>query len=421
MSTPITAHTFNATPVVRGLIRAGHRVLWYTGRQFAPHVVRTGAIPLAFERAEDFCRGGLERFVATGVIDGLAVVRRLYRDVLVRQAEAQTRDIEEWVNGEPIDAIISDTLMLGAGIAAARTGIPWATIGDGPLLWQDPDTPPFGTGLPPLAGAAGRHRNLTVKRAIDRWLFAGARNEFNAVLTERGLAPVSSLQSAGLSSQLHLQGCTPAFEYPRSDMPPNIHFVGALGPGPGAAPPVPAKFHRVHRTRPLAFVTQGTLRTDLEELAVPAARALTADGYDVLVAAGSAAHKRPAALLSAGGNVCVVDSVDYHAALEEADLFVTNGGYTGVTLALAAGVPVLQAGATEEKADIGARVEWAGVGAALRRTRPSAALIRRTARRLMDSAARRDASRRVAEEMSGYDAATLSADLVAQLVGVRER
>lgn len=421
MSTPITAHTLNATPIVRGLVRAGHRVLWYAGRQFGAHVARTGAIAVTFKRAEDFSRGGVQRFVSNGTVDGLSVVRDLYRDLLVRQAQAQRRDIEEVLDSEPIDAVISDTLMLGAGIAAARKEVPWATIGDGPLLWHDPDTPPFGTGLRPLAGAAGRHRNMTVKRAIDRWLFAEAQGELNALRVELGLPPVSSLQSAGMSSQLHLQGCSPAFEYPRANLPPNIHFVGALGPGPGVAAPVPTRLLREHRSRPLAFVTQGTLRRNLEELAVPAVRALTDDGYDVLVAAGSGSNDRLQAFQSVGSNVCIVDSVDYHAALHEADLFVTNGGYTGVTLALAAGVPVLQAGATEEKADIGARLEWAGVGASLRRTRPSAAQIRRTARRVMGSQARRATSEQVAQEMSGYDSVTLGADLVGRLVGVQQR
>lgn len=421
MSTPITAHTLNATPVVRGLIRAGHRVLWYAGRQFGAHVARVGATVVTFNRADDFSRGGLERFVSTGTLDGLAVVRDLYRDVLVRQSAAQRQDIEEVLDSEPIDAVISDTLMLGAGLAAMRRGVRWASIGDGPLLWHDPDTPPFGTGLRPLAGAAGRHRNMTVKRAVDRWLFGEARDEFNVLRDELGMPPVGSLQSAGMSPQLHLQGCSPAFEYPRVNLPGNIHFVGALGPGPGVAAPVPTSLLREHRSRPLAFVTQGTLRRNLEELAVPAVRALSDDGYDVLVAVGGGSKDRLETFQTVGSNVTIVDNVDYHAALQEADLFVTNGGYTGVTLALAAGVPVLQAGATEEKADIGARLEWAGVGASVRRTRPSVAQIRSTSRRIMESEARRAASQHVAREMASYDSTALGAELVDQLVGVQQR
>lgn len=395
-------------------------MLWYAGRQFADHIERSGAIAVPFSRSEDFAGGGFERFVSTGTRDGLAVVRDLYRNVLVHQAGPQVMDIEAILASEPVNAMISDTLMLGAGPAAERGRIPWATIGDGPLLWQDPDTPPFGSGLAPLAGPAGRHRNLTVRRAIDRWLFADAHKDYNMLRSRLGLPGADSLQLSGLSPQLHMHGCSPGFEYPRRDLPASIEFVGALGPGPGIAPPIPADLRRQHRTRPLVFVTQGTLRRDLAELALPAARSFSADGYDVLVAVGHGGSARAGAVRAVGERVRVVDTVDYRSALGESDLFVTNGGYTGVTLALAAGVPVLQAGATEEKADIGARLEWAGVGASLRRTRPSVAQLRRAGGRLMRSNERMQASLRMASEMSTLDARTLAPALVGRVMEVRQ-
>ena len=49
---------------------------------------------------------------------------------------------------------------------------------------------------------------------------------------------------------------------------------------------------------------------------------------------------------------------------------ITNGGYTGVTMALAHGVPIVQAGTTEEKAEIAARIEWSGAGVRLGKTHP---------------------------------------------------
>lgn len=51
-----------------------------------------------------------------------------------------------------------------------------------------------------------------------------------------------------------------------------------------------------------------------------------------------------------------------HKLLDGAALFVTNGGYGGIQAALAAGVPILVAGDTEEKAENGKRVEYAGIG-----------------------------------------------------------
>ena len=69
--------------------------------------------------------------------------------------------------------------------------------------------------------------------------------------------------------------------------------------------------------------------------------------------------------------------VPYDLLLPHVSTFVTNGGYTGVTLALAHGVPLVQAGMTEEKHEIARRIEWTGVGVRLGTTRPCPAAVAR--------------------------------------------
>lgn len=395
-STPIPAHTLNATKIVTGLVGAGHRVLWYADAGFAGHVARCGAEHVVPSTGPAAWHRGT----------GLARVRSLYREQVVGQVPDQMRDLAG-LGG--VDLVVSDTLLPAAGIHAALHGVPWATVGDGPLLWWDESTPPFGTGLAPMAGPRGEGRNRRVQAVIDRVLFAAPVAALNQLRQQHGLAPVSSIRDATLSPVLHLQGCTPGFEYPRDPLPGHVRFVGALGPGRAYGPEVPEALRRP-RERPLALVTQGTLRPDVTELVRPACRALVAEGFDVLVAgaADGGWNRWP-------GRVTAMERVDYEDALAEADLFVTNGGYTGVTLALAAGVPVVQAGGSEEKPDIGARVAWVGVGASIRLTRPPAWLLRRAVARVMTSVERRDASARLAAENDAYDAADRSATLLTAL------
>ena len=68
---------------------------------------------------------------------------------------------------------------------------------------------------------------------------------------------------------------------------------------------------------------------------------------------------------------------------------ITNGGFGGVQQALAAGVPVLVAGRTEDKTEVGARVVWSGVGLALPTDRVTDATtseaVRDGVRRLLDN------------------------------------
>lgn len=392
-------------------------MLWYVARRFVAHAARVGAEPLPFRSARDYAGVEFAPYVSRGIVDGLSVVRRLYAEVLVGEADAHLADLVGYMHDEPVDALISDTMMMTVGLVAERHNLAWATFGDGPLLWRDADTPPFGTGLPPLSGAPGRHRNRTVQRAIDRWLFATPLAAYNQLRAGLNLQPVDDLQAAAVSPLLHLQGCSPSFEYPRAELPGHIRFIGALGPGAGFAPPPPTELARSQRSRPLAFVTQGTLRRDMSELVLPAAEALTAEGFDVLIAGGPAAPEKCDRVRHE--SVTTMDLVCYQSTLAEADLFVTNGGYTGVTLALAAGVPVLQVGATEEKLDIGARLEWAGVGRSVRDLRPGVRRLRRAIRRLVNSPDHAQASRRLAQEMRDYDARVLGPRLVADLVASR--
>lgn len=392
-SSPIVAHTLNATPVVRALVGVGVRVVWYVAPSLAAHarrftddvvVMNDGVAGLAAHDPE-----------SRGVVGSLAGVRRLYRDALVAPVDDQLPALRELTVGHDVDMVVSDTLMLAAGLVAETLELPWATIGDGPLQWPHPDVPPFGTGLPLMPGPAGRHRNRNVKRAIDAVLFSQALGDLNRVRHRLGLWPSADLLTAGVSRQLHLQGCVPSFEHPRTPWPEHVHFVGALGPGPGAAAPVPERLRRHRRGNQLALISQGTRRDDPRELVDPAVDVLLAEGFDVLVAGvapGRVQHPR----------IHPMARVDYHDAMAEADLFVTNGGYTGVTLALATGTPVVQCGATEEKADIGRRLVATGAGESLPLVRPPRWLLRRAVRRCLADPQRRRARLRIAEEFSAY-------------------
>lgn len=403
-STPITAHTLNASKFVAGLAAAGHRVLWYAAESYRTEADRCGARFLA-QSALPPGTGVAERPAGE-----LRRIRSIYRELVVGPAAAQLEELGRLLADVPIDAVLSDTLMPSAAVLAARRGVPWATFGDGPLLWRDEDTPPFGSGLAPLPGPLGRHRNRNVQRLVDHVLLGPVFRDLQPLRAAAGLPALGNWQEAVMSDALHLQGCVPGFEYPRRGLPDHIRFVGALGPALAVGDPVPERLRRAARSRRLAFVTQGTMRADLRELVLPMCRALVEEDFDVLVGgvADGPWNRWP-------GRVSALRWVDYGAALGEADLFVTNGGYTGVTMAVAAGVPVVQAGSSEEKADIVARVAWAGVGARLRSARRPGWWLRAVVRRVMDSPGRRAASRRLAAEFADHDAARLGAELLVSL------
>jgi UDP:flavonoid glycosyltransferase YjiC (YdhE family) len=94
---------------------------------------------------------------------------------------------------------------------------------------------------------------------------------------------------------------------------------------------------------------------------------------------------------------------------------VTNGGYGGVQQALAAGVPLVVAGAGEDKAEIGARVGWSGVGLNLRTGDPSAEQVREAVCRVRAQPSFRVRAQALAAEYAAHDAHAVLAATVDEL------
>jgi UDP:flavonoid glycosyltransferase YjiC (YdhE family) len=211
-------------------------------------------------------------------------------------------------------------------------------------------------------------------------------------------APVRSARSlgltpagggiGGLSPDLHLHNGLAEFGHPRPDLPPQVHFVGALV-DPLPSEEVPSWWADVERTdRPVVHVTQGTVAdTDLGDLVLPTLHALA--DLDVLVVA-SVGKQTPE---NVPANARVAPFLPYDRLLPRLSVMVTNGGFGGVRQALSHGIPLVVAGATEDKPEVAARVARAGVGVNLRSlyraqdaARNSADLIERLAEGILDPA-----------------------------------
>jgi UDP:flavonoid glycosyltransferase YjiC (YdhE family) len=419
-SIPVVAHTMNPLPFAQRLVERGHTVLWYAGEAFHDRLRAAGAVPIPYRAAEDFSTTDLhERFPEAARRHGISAIRWGFANIFVAQAVGRVADLRAVLAEHDVDAMLCDGLMYGVGLVHELGGPPWATFGDGPLPYEDADTPPFGPALQPWPGPLGRLRNRLVGAAGRRIVFAPAQRRYDEIRAGLGLPkdPVPVIDAAA-SPYLHLQGCTPAFEYPRTDLPGHVHWVGALRPDPPADWRPPHWWDEIiDSPRPVVLVSQGSLRPDLTELIVPAVRGLAGSDLTVVVTTGAS---DAGALATAYGaqlpaNVRVADFVPYDLLLPHVDAFVTNGGYTGVTLALAHGVPLVQAGTTEEKAEIAARIHWSGVGVRLGTTRPTPEAVADGVRRVLGPSAYRARARAVKAQMDAHDSGREGATLLERL------
>lgn len=423
-SIPIPAHTTNPLPFAARLIERGHEVLWYSGRAFHDRIAAVGATPLPYRTATDWGDG--DAFDAFPQLRGSGprFIGRGFADVFVGEAAARVVDLRPVLAEHPVDAMLHDGLMIGVGMLSELTGVPHATFGDGPLPYPEPDTPPFGPGLQPMRGPVGRLRNRAVGAVTARLIFGRAQRVYDRTRADLGLPPDPRPAIDAIASpMLHLQGCTPAFEYPRRRLPPTVHWVGALRPDPPRDWTPPDWWPEVLASRrPVVHVTQGSIRPDMTELVGPALRGLAAE--DVLVVVTTGGPSRSQVEAAYGGplpaNARVTPFIPYDLVFRRVAAVVTNGGYSGVTLALSHGVPLVQAGTTEEKAEIGARIRWSGVGVALGASRPSPSALRDGVRRVLDEPSFRAAAGRVRAEMAPHDAGREGALLLERLAATRD-
>jgi UDP:flavonoid glycosyltransferase YjiC (YdhE family) len=102
-------------------------------------------------------------------------------------------------------------------------------------------------------------------------------------------------------------------------------------------------------------------------------------------------------------NARVTKFLPYELVLQSVDLLITNGGYGTVNMALAHGIPIVSAGLTEDKEEVSAHVQWAGIGIDLRTNQADPDAVRAAARQVLDSPVYRERSKELALEFASHD------------------
>jgi MGT family glycosyltransferase len=264
----------------------------------------------------------------------------------------------------------------------------------------------------PNATPIGRVRNRAMNLAHRRVVFGPVNRHLDDTRELVGLPRAHQpVLDSFLSDYLYLQDCAESFEYPRSDLPPQVHFIGPL------IPPAPAQFRapswwgELDGGRPVVLVTQGTVRNEDELLFAPTFEALRNDDVLVIATTGGGASITGAV----PANVRVEPFVPYAALMPHVSAYVTNGGYGGVQMALRHGVPIVACGATEDKPEVGARVAWSGAGVRVRSAHPTPGEIRSAVHQVLwDDGYRRQAAR-LSTDIAGYDAAETGSALIEEV------
>lgn len=406
---PVPGHVAPFAPVVRRLTDAGHEVVWYTSHHYQKAVERTGAVLAPLRSALDFGDGEFDvHFPERQKHKGLAQVRFDFKHAFIDSAEGMLKDLREICAEFRPDAVVTDPTVVAGKILSLQDGIPWAMLNITVAAYPGADVAPFGLGLPPDASPLGRLRNRALNFLSDRVIFGDVHRYYYAKARANGW-PLFPFRMDP-SPYLTLQPSVPEFEYPRADLPPQVHFIGPL------LPESPAVFEKAEwwdevagsrpDVRPVVLVTQGTVAMRLNELLLPTLEALRDEDVLVVAATGGAGAADLQAMQGGRplpGNARVVPFVPFAALMPHVGAFVTNGGYGGVTIALANGVPVVAGGTTEDKMEVGGRLAYSGAGINLRTATPAPEKVRAAVRAVLGEPSYRASARRIQESMARQD------------------
>ena len=295
----------------------------------------------------------------------LALFRRLSDRLITGPAADFARETAREIDRRRPDVVLVDAVILGPMVAAEAAGIPTVGVCPGFYVLPAPGMPPFGLGLRPARGRAGRARDDLVNGAV-RWAWRSGLPGLNGARAEHGLPPLGDPWDQLRTCTSVLVTTARAFDFP-AELPANAHYVGPILDDPawagtaagadrgddGGAPLVVVGLSSTHVVGQVAMLRR--IATALASLPVRA-----------VVCTGPAVD--PAEVPSSD-NVRVVRAASHAELFPRAAVVVTHGGHGTMTKALAAGTPVLCLPVFRDQKDNAVRLTERGAGL---RLRPSA-------------------------------------------------
>jgi MGT family glycosyltransferase len=406
-STNLTGHLNPLLSIGRLLIEEGHEVVVQTASVVRDRVEGIGAIFRAFPPEIDYDLRDLDaRFPERKTLPPPERVAFDIKHVFVDPIPAGHKGLQQVLQEFPADVVLADATFFGTypmllGPRSKRPVI--ITCGITFLLWHRDDAAPAILGLPPAQNAAEREQYAAIAKDFDA-NFEPIVRYLNDCLAGLGVGPIPAgfFDTTVVLPDAYLELTAAGFEFPRSDLPRTVQFVGSLPITPNQAP-LPTWAGDLDGSRRVVLVTQGTVSNhDFGELVVPTLAAL-ANEPDLLVVASAGGRSIDAIPGPIPGNARLASYFPMEWLLPKVDVLVTNGGYGTVNQALSFGIPIVTAGQTEDKAGVSARIAWSGVGIDLKVNQPTPAAVREAVRSVLDESHYRARASSLAREFARTD------------------
>jgi MGT family glycosyltransferase len=397
-TTPAMGHLFPISVLLSELRNRGHDI-----------ALRTLAAGVETGRGLGFDTAAVDPRIEALPLDDadapnpkVALQRALH--VFARHAEFEVSDLTVAIDEVDPDVVIVDANCWGAAAAAEASGLPWLSFWPFIPYLRSRGVPPWGPGLRPWPGLAGRVRDAllrpTLTGAFDK-LMVGTSNR---IRTQVGVPPIASADDYVRRAPLKLVATARPFDYPRPDWDDSIQLIGACAFDSTTAE---APDWLTAIDRPIVLVSTSSEWQGDAHLARTALDALANEPVHVVVTF-------PAGVppwITTPPNATVCKFIPHGPVLDRAVCAITHGGMGTTQKALVRGVPVCVVPHGRDQFEVARRVEVAGCGTRLPASNLTATALRDKVRQAM---AMTDGARRVAAGYAATGGAAHGANLIEQ-------
>jgi MGT family glycosyltransferase len=405
---PADGHFNPLTGLAAHLVSLNCDVRWYTAEKYSGKIESLGAHFYGYKYAVDV--SDLEKtFPERNAIKG--TINKLKFDmteIFIMRGPEYYRDIVEIQAEFDFEFVVADCAFSAIPFITDKINVPVITIGVMPLFESSKDLAPSGLGITPSSGLLGNIKMATLRMLANTFLFRDTDKVMRRLMDKHGIdhADCGLFDLLIRKSSIFLQSGTPGFEYYRSDLSRNIRFIGPLLPHNSKKQRNPWFDKRLAEYDRIILVTQGTIERDVEKLLVPTLEAFSNSDVLVVCTTGGSATCELRERFPAK-NIIIEDFIPFADVMPFADIYITNGGYGGVTLAVEHKLPLLAAGIHEGKNEINARIGYFDLGIDLGTEKPKPAQIRKAISKLFMDDKYQIAVARLAREFGQYKPAEL--------------
>ncbi|WP_041258356.1 glycosyltransferase [Fibrella aestuarina] len=422
---PFDGHFSPLTNLAVHLSQLGHDVRWFVGGHYGQKVTQLGLHHYPYVKTRTVNQENLDQlFPERATIKGaIARIRFDLGQIFLLRVPEQIDDLRAIYDEWPFDLIVQDLGFVGGTFLRELLPVKVVGVGVVPLTESDDWVPPTSLGMKPQSGRVGRLVSRLLNYLVQDVMLKPANDLHNELRAQYGLRPVPGFifDATVRQADLYLQSGVPGFEFPRKRISPNVRFIGPMLPYSRANRQPFEQAIKTLAYKRVVLVTQGTVERNVEKIIVPTLEAYKKDPDTLVIVTTGGSGTLALRKRYPQANFIIEDFIDFNAVMPYVSVYVTNGGYGGVMLALQHKLPIVAAGVHEGKNEIAARIGYCQVGVDLRTETPTPDQIRRAVATILGDETYRRQVRRLSDEFGRYNPNQLAEqyinELLAQSVG----